>query len=453
MVKKRVHILGICGTFMGGLALLARESGFQVSGCDENVYPPMSEHLADEGIEIISGYKLADLPEADIYLVGNAMSRGNEIIEYLLNTKANIVSGPEWVYENILKEKKVIAVSGTHGKTSTTAMIAWIFEYVGKDIGYLIAGKPKDFKASSRLGTENIFVIEADEYDTAFFDKRAKFVHYHPDVLIINNLEFDHADIYKDLSAIQTQFHHLIRSMPQNSLIIYPEEDLNVGSLMQQGSWSETKSYSANRNSKNYYVPLSSDFSSVKFTLEQEQGVLEWSMLGAHNAQNAFCSILACQKFGLPLKKILEALKEFQGVSRRQDLLFNKHGKVLIDDFAHHPTAIKSTLEGIREKYKDHRIIALIELRSNTMKSGLHDKSFANSTKSADKVYWKGQDRRQLEIICNLNSSESSIIESIEDTVSEIINDLHGEELLVTMSNGGFDGITSKLLESLENAN
>ena len=452
MLKKRVHILGICGTFMGGLALLARELGFQVSGCDENVYPPMSEHLADEGIEIISGYKLADLPEAEVYLVGNAMSRGNEIIEYLLNTKANIVSGPEWIYENILKEKKVIAVSGTHGKTSTTAMIAWIFEYIGKDVGYLIAGKSKDFKVSSRLGTENIFVIEADEYDTAFFDKRAKFVHYHPDVLIINNLEFDHADIYKDLSAIQTQFHHLIRSMPQNSLIIYPEEDLNVGSLMQQGSWSETESYSSNKNSKNYYVPLSSDFSSVKFTLEKEQGVLEWSMLGAHNAQNAFCSILACQKFGLPLEKILEALKEFKGVSRRQDLLFNKHGTVLIDDFAHHPTAIKSTLEGIREKYKDHRIIALIELRSNTMKSGLHDKSFADSTKSADKVYWKGQDRRQLEIICNLNSSESSIIESVEDTVSEIINDLHGDDLLVTMSNGSFDGITSRLLESLENA-
>lgn len=452
MLKKRVHILGICGTFMGGLALLARELGFQVSGCDENVYPPMSEHLADEGIEIISGYKLADLPEAEVYLVGNAMSRGNEIIEYLLNTKANIVSGPEWIYENILKEKKVIAVSGTHGKTSTTAMIAWIFEYIGKDVGYLIAGKSKDFKVSSRLGTENIFVIEADEYDTAFFDKRAKFVHYHPDVLIINNLEFDHADIYKDLSAIQTQFHHLIRSMPQNSLIIYPEEDLNVGSLMQQGSWSETESYSSNKNSKNYYVPLSSDFSSVKFILEQEQGVLEWSMLGAHNAQNAFCSILACQKFGLPLEKILEALKEFKGVSRRQDLLFNKHGTVLIDDFAHHPTAIKSTLEGIREKYKDHRIIALIELRSNTMKSGLHDKSFADSTKNADKVYWKGQDRRQLEIICNLNSSESSIIESVEDTVSEIINDLHGDDLLVTMSNGSFDGITSRLLESLENA-
>ena len=451
MINKKIHILGICGTFMGGLALLARESGYEVTGCDENIYPPMSDHLNEQGIKIKHGYSVEDIPEADVYLIGNALSRGNEAVEYLLNERANILSGPEWLYTSILRNKKVIAVSGTHGKTSTTAMIAWIFEHAGKDIGYLIAGKPNNFEVSSRLGAEEVFVIEADEYDTAFFDKRAKFIHYHPDILVLNNIEFDHADIYSDLSEILKQFHHLIRTLPSDASIIFPETDNNIETLFELGCWSKKIGFSGEKDSNNYYRAIIEDFSSSQIVSREKVGTLNWSMLGEHNAKNAMSAILACQECGIDVEDSLEALKVFLGVARRQQLVLENDKVTLIDDFAHHPTAIKTTLKGLRDKYKSSRIIALIEMRSNTMKSGLHDDLLTEATEEANTVYWKSDNDSQLRLLKANAPAKTKIISSVEETVEDVVDLLKPNDLIVTMSNGNFDGLSASLFQALNN--
>ena len=451
MINQKIHILGICGTFMGGLALLARESGYEVTGCDENIYPPMSDHLNEQGIKIKHGYSVEDIPEADVYLIGNALSRGNAAVEYLLNKRANILSGPEWLYASILRNKKVIAVSGTHGKTSTTAMIAWIFEHAGKNIGYLIAGKPNNFEVSSRLGTENVFVIEADEYDTAFFDKRAKFIHYHPDILVLNNIEFDHADIYSDLSQILKQFHHLIRTLPADASIIFPETDNNIEALLELGCWSRKIGFSGDKDSNNYYRAIIEDFSSSQIVSREKVGTLNWSMLGEHNAKNAMSAILACQECGIDVEDSLEALKVFLGVARRQQLILENDQVTLIDDFAHHPTAIKTTLKGLRDKYKSSRIIALIEIRSNTMKSGLHDHLLNEATVEADMVYWKSDNASQLKLLKANAPAKTKIISSAEETVEDVLDLLKPNDLIVTMSNGSFDGLAASLFKALNN--
>jgi UDP-N-acetylmuramate: L-alanyl-gamma-D-glutamyl-meso-diaminopimelate ligase len=451
MINQKIHILGICGTFMGGLALLARESGYEVTGSDENIYPPMSDHLNEQGIKITLGYAVEDIPEADVYLIGNALSRGNEAVEYLLNKRANILSGPEWLYTSILRNKKVIAVSGTHGKTSTTAMIAWIFEHAGKDIGYLIAGKPNNFEVSSRLGAEEVFVIEADEYDTAFFDKRAKFIHYHPDILVLNNIEFDHADIYSDLSEILKQFHHLIRTLPSDASIIFPEADNNIETLFKLGCWSKKIGFSGEKDSNNYYRALIEDFSSSQIVSRKKVGTLNWSMLGEHNAMNAMSAILACQECGIDVEDSLEALKVFLGVARRQQLVLENDKVTLIDDFAHHPTAIKTTLKGLRDKYKSSRIIALIEMRSNTMKSGLHDDLLNEATEEADMVYWKSDNDSQLRLLKANAPAKTKIISSVEETVEDVVDLLKPNDLIITMSNGNFDGLSTSLFQALNN--
>ena len=451
MINKKIHILGICGTFMGGLALLARESGYEVTGCDENIYPPMSDHLNEQGIKIKHGYSVEDIPEADVYLIGNALSRGNEAVEYLLNKRASILSGPEWLYTSILRNKKVIAVSGTHGKTSTTAMIAWIFEHAGKDIGYLIAGKPNNFEVSSRLGAEEVFVIEADEYDTAFFDKRAKFIHYHPDILVLNNIEFDHADIYSDLSEILKQFHHLIRTLPSDASIIFPEADNNIETLFELGCWSKKIGFSGEKDSNNYYRAIIEDFSSSQIVSREKVGTLNWSMLGEHNAMNAMSAILACQECGIDVEDSLEALKVFLGVARRQQLVLENDKVTLIDDFAHHPTAIKTTLKGLRDKYKSSRIIALIEMRSNTMKSGLHDDLLTEATEEANMVYWKSDNDSQLRLLKANAPAKTKIISSVEETVEDVVDLLKPNDLIVTMSNGNFDGLSASLFQALNN--
>ena len=452
MINKKIHILGICGTFMGGLALLAREAGYEVTGCDENVYPPMSDHLNEQGIEIKPGYAAKDLPEADVYLIGNALSRGNEAIEYLLSKRANILSGPEWLYSSILRNKQVIAVSGTHGKTSTTAMIAWIFEYLERNIGYLIAGKPNNFEVSSRLGSEEVFVIEADEYDTAFFDKRAKFIHYHPDVLVLNNIEFDHADIYSDLSQIQKQFHHLIRTLPENASIIFPETDKNIETLFELGCRSNKIGFGNNKDFDNYYIALSEDFSSSQIVSGKTAVNLNWPMLGEHNAMNAMSAILACQQCGIKIEDSIKALEAFLGVARRQQLILENDKVTLIDDFAHHPTAIKTTLKGLKGKYKSSRIIALIEMRSNTMKSGLHNDLLNLATEEADVVYWKSDNKSQLELLQAQAPAKTKIIYTIDETVEEVVSFLRPNDLIVTMSNGSFDGLSASLFKALSNA-
>ena len=447
MAKEKIHILGICGTFMGGLAILGKEAGLEISGCDSNIYPPMSDHLSEMGIDIISGYDPSDIPEADFYVIGNTISRGNAALEELLNRKANLISGPQWLYNFILKEKKVIAVSGTHGKTTTTAMIAWIFEFLNKDVGYLIAGKPKDFKKSARKGSEDIFILEADEYDTAFFDKRSKFIHYKPDTLIVNNIEFDHADIFKDISAIHREFHNLIRSMPEKAEIIFPTDDLNIAKVLNMGCWSKQESYGFGDKAQNTYRAILPDYSKLKFKVGSEEGELEWQMLGEHNARNAMSAILATNKYGISLNQSLEALSNFKGVSKRQDILLESENIIVMEDFAHHPTAIEMTLSGLRQKYKDHKIIAAIELRSNTMKSGYHDDVLVEATKEADVVFWKSEDKAQLDKLIKLDSNRSRLIDSIEETSKEILESIEQDTLIVVMSNADFEGLSQKLID------
>ena len=450
MSKERVHILGICGTFMGGLAILGKENGIDISGCDENIYPPMSDHLEEMGIQIMKGYDASLIPDADRYVIGNSISRGNPALEYLLSTKADLISGPDWLYKTILKDKKVIAVSGTHGKTTTTAMIAWIFEDQGIDVGYLIAGRPKDFHKSARRGKDDIFVIEADEYDTAFFDKRSKFIHYKPDTLIINNLEFDHADIFPDISYIYREFHHLIRTLKEEARIIFPTDDLNISKVLNMGCWSKLISYGINGQHENS-ISFSEDNTPARLRIAGDEGELDWTMLGEHNARNAITAVLAAKQYGIEMKDALNSLKKFKGVAKRQDLLFEDHRLVLIEDFAHHPTAIKSTLEGIKKKFPNKRLIAAIELRSNTMKSGFHDNNLVEAVAVADKVFWKSEDFTQTEKLVGAEPSKSSQIVNISEFVKEFKMLNQADDLLVVMSNGNFDNLTKLLLKEYKN--
>ena len=449
MSEDRVHILGICGTFMGGLALLGKEKGMDVSGCDENIYPPMSDHLNEMGININEGYDVSNIPDADYYVIGNSISRGNPALEYLLSKKANLLSGPEWLYETVLKHKRVIAVSGTHGKTTTTAMIAWIFEDQGINAGYLIAGKPKDFKKSARFGSEDIFVIEADEYDTAFFDKRSKFIHYNPDTLIINNLEFDHADIFPDITFIFREFHHLIRTLREESQIIFPIDDLNISKVLEMGSWSKLISYGLRDNQDNL-LDFQSDSMNTLFKINDEEGQINWEMYGEHNARNAMVAILAVQQYGISLQDALTSLAKFQGVSKRQDILFDNGNLMLIEDFAHHPTAIKTTLAGIRKIFPEHRLMAAIELRSNTMRSGFHDEILVEAISDADKVFWKSEDIEQAEGLVGKNPAKSYQILNVDHFVNDF--DSISCDILLIMSNGNFDGLSRKLIKKLNEA-
>ena len=449
MSKKRVHILGICGTFMGGLALLGKEKGMDISGCDNNVYPPMSDHLNDMGIEIIESYDPSHLPKADEYVIGNSIMRGNPALEHLLSSKANIISGPEWLYSNILKNRKVIAVSGTHGKTTTTAMIAWIFQDQGIETGYLIAGKPKDFEKSARKGKQDIFVLEADEYDTAFFDKRSKFIHYKPDTLIINNLEFDHADIFPDLSYIYREFHNLIRTLKEEAEIIFPRDDLNISNVLNLGCWSKLIDYSFNEQNINS-VNFSNSSNKTHLTIENEKGELDWSMLGEHNARNAMVALLAVNIYGIKLSDGINSLKKFKGVDKRQDVLMDEERLLLIEDFAHHPTAIETTLKGIKKAYSNRKIYAAIELRSNTMKSGFHDDRLINVCSLVDKVFWKSEDKDQAKKLVEALPDKSSQIINIENFIDEFKQINRKGDVLVVMSNGNFDNLSQLLMNEFK---
>ncbi|HHZ84572.1 MAG TPA: UDP-N-acetylmuramate:L-alanyl-gamma-D-glutamyl-meso-diaminopimelate ligase [Gammaproteobacteria bacterium] len=450
MTVKKIHILGICGTFMGGLALLARELGFEVSGCDENVYPPMSDLLKEQNIKVIKGYNKKDLPEAELYLIGNVISRGNESIEHILDSKLPHTSGPAWLSENVLKNRRVIAVSGTHGKTSTTAMLTWILVNLGMDPGFLIAGKPKDFSVSAKLGKDEIFVIEADEYDTAFFDKRAKLIHYNPEVLIINNLEFDHADIYSNLPEIQKQFHNLIRTMSSEDCIVFPGDDKNIREVLDLGVWSKEVEFGVEGNSSNYFEAIKKDHSSVRFSINKKVAEINWNLLGEHNARNAITALLALQHFNLSLSDSAKSLESFSGVKRRLDTIIDRKDLKLFDDFAHHPTAIQETLKGLRSRYLDNRIIALIEIRSNTMKSGLHDKNLTGATSEADLVFWKGADKDQLNNLVNKSPEKNYVIDSVDSFSDELKNSIiKDNDVIIMMSNGSFDGLVDLLNSKL----
>ncbi len=430
-----IHILGIAGTFMGSLALIAKQLGHTVTGQDQGVYPPMGTQLDEQNITYTHGYNVADMPQADVFIIGNALSRGNACVEEILTEQYAYTSGAQWLSENVLRDKWVLAVSGTHGKTTTASMLAHILEVAGYNPSFLIGGVVEDFGVSSRLTDSNFFVIEADEYDTAFFDKRSKFVHYHPKTLVINNLEFDHADIFDSLKDIQKQFHHLLRTIPNDGLIIHPENNKNIDEVLQMGVYSSEQALPAHVLKSN---EIGSEF-------EVENHKVSWNLLGEHNMQNGLNAIYAAHHIGVPFDVACEALNTFKGVKRRLEIKHQTDNITLYDDFAHHPTAIKTTLKGLRAKVGNEKIIAILELRSNTMKSGVHQQSLVDALKDADQVLILKPENTDWDIDVLFNAD--SLFNSVDDIVTQLSQVNQGH--LVVMSNGGFDDIFNKIINQL----
>jgi len=506
-----IHILGICGTFMGSLALLARELGHEVTGSDANVYPPMSTQLQEAGVTIMEGYHIEHLqPAPDLVVVGNAMKRGMEVVEYMLNQRLRYTSGPQFLSEQVLQSRHVIAVAGTHGKTTTTTMLAWILQYVGIDSGFLIGGVPlvdttdkrlqQVFAHSSYLGADSTsteaatdikttsasnlgyFVIEADEYDSAFFDKRSKFVHYRPRTAILNNLEFDHADIFADLSAIQTQFHHMLRMIPSSGQIIMPANTLSLEDTLAKGVWtpvwrtsivdntgkdktqaqnkaadSEWQARLISADGSQFEVSFNGDKNVKNITDSAETATVDWAMNGMHNVNNALVAIAAAYDVGVDIASACAALSEFAGIKRRMELI-GKVGDILVfDDFAHHPTAITTTLDGAKKKMAGQKVWAVIEPRSNTMKMGVHQDSLASSAELADQTLWyepTGLEWGLQDVIeqaqrHNDNLSNQQVLGSTDAIIEHLSTHAKAGDAIIIMSNGGFEGIHQRLLVAL----
>ncbi|BAJ03604.1 UDP-N-acetylmuramate:L-alanyl-gamma-D-glutamyl-meso-diaminopimelate ligase [Shewanella violacea] len=468
-----VHILGICGTFMGGLALLARAEGHRVTGSDANVYPPMSTQLEEQGIELIQGFDPSQLGKneddaPDLVVIGNAMSRGNPCVEAVLNRGIAYTSGPQFLAEHILKGRWVLAISGTHGKTSTSSMLAWILEDCGYEPGFLIGGVPQNFGVSARLGNSPFFVVEADEYDSAFFDKRSKFVHYQARTLVINNLEFDHADIFDDLKAIQRQFHHVIRTVPGEGKIIWPKDCEAVQQVIDMGCWSEQEVYAGNcadlvsvnkgssaGDNKGTWSSQLIAADGHKFELffdGESQGILDWALIGQHNVENATMAIAAARHVGVKPLAAIQALAQFEPPKRRMELIGTIKGIDVYDDFAHHPTAIATTLQGCRAKVGEAKITIILEPRSNTMKSGVHKDTLANSMSLADEAYLYQGDSIDWDIEAAMEKAELpvSVLYDIDEIVAAVANKANSGDTIIVMSNGGFGGLHKKLLEKLQ---
>jgi len=453
----KIHILGIGGTFMGGVALLAREAGIEVSGSDANVYPPMSTQLNSAGVVVQEGYQAEHLqPAPDAVVIGNAMSRGNPAVEYVLEEGLRYTSGPQWLAEQVLADRWVIGIAGTHGKTSTASMVAWILEYAGLNPGFLIGGVPHNFGMSARLGSGPHFVVEADEYDTAFFDKRAKFVHYQPRTLVLNNLEFDHADIFTDLGAIQQQFHYLVRTVPGNGLIIHNAMDKNLQDTLAMGCWTSVESFALQdevRFPTWRAQELSSDGRSFAvYRREEKLGEVAWNEGGSHNVANGLAAIAAACHAGIPVQESIQALAEFTGVKRRMELLERVNGIAIYDDFAHHPTAIAATLNGLREQVKGGRILAILEPRSNSMRMGVHKDTLANSLRMADQVWLYRPSGLQWdldEVAADLGA-HARVRDHVEDILNELRTTVTSGDHVVVMSNGGFEGIHERLINQLK---
>ena len=442
---------------MGGLAVLAREAGFEVEGCDANVYPPMSTQLQEQGITVKQGYSAGHLdPAPDQLVVGNAMSRGNAAVETMLNQGMRYTSGPQWLAEQLLQDRWVLAVAGTHGKTSTASMLAWILEAAGLKPGFLIGGVPSNFGLSARLGESPFFVVEADEYDTAFFDKRSKFVHYRPRTLVLNNLEFDHADIFPDLAAIQRQFHHLLRIVPGTGLLVVNADDGNLSSVLDMGCWTPVETVSAGTFPAQWQAqPIAADGSHFAVLLDgRRQGEVKWSQLGAHNVHNALSAISAARHVGVPVQQAIEALNRFAGVKRRLEVRGEVNGVTVYDDFAHHPTAIASTLAGLRSNRGGGRLLAILEPRSNTMRLGIHHDQLAKSLSDADAVWIYQPDDLSWDIheVTASLVAPSIVSDDVDELVASIAQQARAGDRLVVMSNGGFGGIHEKLLVALGKA-
>ncbi len=451
-----IHILGICGTFMGGIAAIAREAGHQVTGCDAGVYPPMSDQLRALGIDLIEGYGADQLGiNPDLWIIGNAISRGNPLLEAILDAGARYQSGPQWLAEQVLAGRHVLAVSGTHGKTTTTAMLAWVLECAGAAPGFLIGGAPLDFERSARLGTGRAFVIEADEYDTAFFDKRSKFIHYRPRTLILNNLEFDHADIFADLAAIETQFHHLVRTVPRSGQVVVNAQAPALARVLARGCWSEVQSFLTDHDWNIGELTERGASSPAGFTVLRHGAPLGLCALpqpGAHNRANALAAIAAASAFGVAAREAIEALSRFGGVRRRLQLRGEVRGVAVIDDFAHHPTAISETIAALREHTRaGERILAVFEPRSNTMKLGTMRAQLAGSLAQADRIYcyagalsWNPAD--DLAAL----GARASVETDLDRLVAQIAAEARAGDRILVMSNGGFGGIHARLLAALD---
>ncbi|GAB1232447.1 UDP-N-acetylmuramate:L-alanyl-gamma-D-glutamyl-meso-diaminopimelate ligase [Ferrigenium sp. UT5] len=464
---KHIHILGICGTFMGGIAAIAKQAGYRVTGCDANVYPPMSTQLEVQGIELIEGWGTEQLDlKPDIFVIGNVVSRGNPLMEEILNRNLPYVSGPQWLAQNILHDKWVLGVAGTHGKTTTASMLAWILEHAGLNPGFLIGGVPQNFGISARLpspagggaGGGGFFVIEADEYDTAFFDKRSKFVHYHPRTAVLNNLEFDHADIFPDLIAIETQFHHLVRTVPGNGLVVCNGREASLARVIARGCWTpvETFGFAASTPSpagggagwgKGWQID---EEENVYFD-GQVQGALQWELMGEHNRMNALAALAAARHAGVPVTQGLAALAEFKNVKRRMEVRGTVRGITVYDDFAHHPTAIDTTVAGLRRKVGKARILAVLEPRSNTMKLGVMKAALPDSLKDADLTFCYagnlGWDARGALAPLGDKAVVKDDLNELIEAIAKVAET--GDHILV-MSNGGFGGIHERLLKRLK---
>ncbi|AJE97812.1 UDP-N-acetylmuramate:L-alanyl-gamma-D-glutamyl-meso-diaminopimelate ligase [Pandoraea apista] len=454
-----IHILGICGTFMGGLAVLAREAGHTVTGCDANVYPPMSTQLEAQGIRLIEGFDAGQVSlEPDLFVIGNVVSRGNPLMEEILNRNLPYTSGPQWLGEHVLSNKWVLAVAGTHGKTTTTSMLTWILEDAGYHPGFLVGGVPMNFGISARLTDSDFFVIEADEYDTAFFDKRSKFVHYHPRTAILNNLEFDHADIFPDLTAIETQFHHLVRTVPGQGRVIVNGREAALERVLARGCWSEVERFGV---ADGWHVAQAND------TLAPGQeafwvhhgpvaaGEVKWSLQGEHNRMNALAALAAARHVGVPPEQGAASLGKFQNVKRRMEVRGEAAGVTVYDDFAHHPTAIQTTLAGLRRRAGTARILAVLEPRSNTMKLGVMKAQLPASLADADLVFGYGAPSGKDALGWNLAEAlaplgaRAQAFSDIDGLVRAVSAAAQPGDQIVVMSNGGFGGIHQKLLDAL----
>jgi UDP-N-acetylmuramate: L-alanyl-gamma-D-glutamyl-meso-diaminopimelate ligase len=452
-----LHILGICGTFMGGIAALARAAGHRVTGSDRNVYPPMSTQLTALGIDVIEGYEPDQLRlEPDVFVIGNVMSRGNVLVEAILDSGRPYESGPEWLARNVLAGRWVLGVAGTHGKTTTTSLLTWILEHAGLQPGFLVGGVPLDFGVSARLGEGRCFVVEADEYDTAFFDKRAKFVHYRPRTAILNNLEHDHADIYPDVASIQRQFHLLLRTVPGNGRLVVNAADAHLAAVLDQGCWTPIERFTADATVPSDWRVIAEPASGYSsFTVlhgERVVGEVEWNTLGRHNAENALAALVAARHAGVDEQAALEALRHFGGVRRRLEVRGIVGGVTVYDDFAHHPTAVATTLEGVRRKAAGGRVIAVLEPRSNTMKLGTHKAALADSLRSADQVFVYQSPEVKWDVGEALRPLGGLAV--VQADLGRLTDALAAEarpgDHFVLMSNGSFGGLHERLLAALK---
>lgn len=448
-----IHILGICGTFMGGIAVLAKQLGYTVTGSDANVYPPMSTQLVEQGIGLIEGYDPSQLdPQPDLVVIGNAMSRGNPCVEAVLNQRIPYTSGPQWLLEHVLKDRWVLAVAGTHGKTTTAAMLAWILEDCGLELGFLIGGVPGNFSVSARLGAAPFFVIEADEYDSAFFDKRSKFVHYRPSTVILNNLEFDHADIFADLGDIQRQFHHLLRMVPSHGRILTPSQTPALDEVLTMGCWSEVE-YVGEQGRWQAQL-LTADGSQFAVLLDGQQvGEVHWGCMGEHNVHNGLMALAAARHAGVPVSEAIKSLNLFVLPKRRMELKGAINNIKVWDDFAHHPTAIQTTLAGLNAQINTQsgRILAVLEPRSNTMKMGVHQQPLADSLQDADHTYLFQPDDLNWDLAAVAAACPNGkIFSELEALIAVLVAEAQAGDHILIMSNGGFGGIHDRLLQQLE---